>query len=323
MKPLVSIVIPTLNRAHVIDRALKSCQQQTFQDFEVIIVDDHRSKDDIAQATAFFDQSRLRLMLGFEGSAAAARNAGARAGQGEFISFLDSDDEFLPNKLERCIDALRKGDADVVYSQTYVDRGVNRLWIKPRDGIESSSDIFEYFFVNEGWVHPSTVVLKAKCYEKCAFDEKLGFGDDEQFAIDLARNGFKIQMIKEPLAIYSDPCDAQQLSKTPIFEPSNSKSNQSFQEWSENLKHLMSERTRAGFMARRTARFVARQSPLKALSYVWQAYKAGAVSSRRLLSLSALIFVPRTYHALSNVVANYGGIEVPDVVRKMRSPQVS
>ncbi len=87
--------------------------------------------------------------------------ASVSVAQGKYVAFLDSDDEFLPNKLERCLPLLEREPNMAVYSQTFVDRGVSRMWVKPARGLRDDEDIFEYLLLHKLWVHPSTIVLQA------------------------------------------------------------------------------------------------------------------------------------------------------------------
>ena len=203
-RPLFSIVIPTYNRAHVVADAIHSCIGQTISDFEIILVDDEKSTDDLAGVVTQFTGVDIRLVERFKGTAAAARNGGANVARGKYVAFLDFDDEFLPNKLERCLALLERETNIAVYSQTFVDRGVKRMWVKPARGLRDGEDIFEYLFLHKQWVHPSTVVLQVDDARKHPFREDLKFGDDTQFAVDLCRAGIKLRMIEEPLAIYRD-----------------------------------------------------------------------------------------------------------------------
>ncbi len=95
----VSTVIPTYNRATVLDRALRSAVAQCEPGDEVIVVDDGSSDDTEAVVRAHGD--RVRLLRTDHRGAGAARNAGVRAAKGELVAFLDSDDEWMPGKLAR------------------------------------------------------------------------------------------------------------------------------------------------------------------------------------------------------------------------------
>ena len=99
--PVVSVIIPTYNRAHLIGRAIRSVLDQTYQDWELIVVDD-ASTDDIPGIVKGFTDGRVKYIRHDENKgAAAARNTGIQAARGAYIAFLDSDDEWLPEKLER------------------------------------------------------------------------------------------------------------------------------------------------------------------------------------------------------------------------------
>jgi glycosyltransferase involved in cell wall biosynthesis len=99
--PTISVIIPTYNRAHMIGRAVRSVLSQTFQDFELIVVDDgsHDGTEDVIRR---FGDARIRyLRHDVNKGAQAARNTGIDAVRGNYISFLDSDDEWRPDKLQR------------------------------------------------------------------------------------------------------------------------------------------------------------------------------------------------------------------------------
>ena len=99
--PTISVIIPTYNRAHMIDRAIRSVLSQTFRDFELIVVDDG-SEDDTDDVIRRIDDARVRsIRHEVNKGAQAARNTGIDAVRGEYISFLDSDDEWRPDKLQR------------------------------------------------------------------------------------------------------------------------------------------------------------------------------------------------------------------------------
>jgi len=97
--PLVSVIIPTFNRQETISRAIRSCLSQSYQETELIIIDDC-SSDNTTEIVKGFKESRIRYFLHANNSGpAAARNTGLRNVKGEFVAFLDSDDEWLPDKV--------------------------------------------------------------------------------------------------------------------------------------------------------------------------------------------------------------------------------
>ncbi len=117
--PLVSVIVPVHNSADHLEECLLSIQQQTFTDFEIILVDDG-STDGSAQILAAFAaaEPRARIISGpATGSAGSARNAGMEVASGEYLSFLDSDDLFAPTLLEDLHRRAVEDNADVVLSK--------------------------------------------------------------------------------------------------------------------------------------------------------------------------------------------------------------
>lgn len=100
VQPRVSVVIPTYGRGELLCRAVKSVQAQTYRNWELIVVDDATPGSEVTDAIRGFDDPRLHLIRHASNlGAPAARNTGIRAARGEFIALLDSDDEWLPEKL--------------------------------------------------------------------------------------------------------------------------------------------------------------------------------------------------------------------------------
>ncbi|MBU0718429.1 MAG: glycosyltransferase [Planctomycetes bacterium] len=102
-RPTVSIVVPTYNRAELLPRALESIIGQTYGDWEIILVDDGSTDETPALADDYARRlgDRFVCLRQANAGSSAARNAGIDASRGRFLAFLDSDDEYLPNKLER------------------------------------------------------------------------------------------------------------------------------------------------------------------------------------------------------------------------------
>jgi glycosyltransferase involved in cell wall biosynthesis len=118
---LVSVVIPTYNHAHFLGRALQSVLDQTYGNWEVIVIDNH-SQDNTDEVLGRFVDPRINLLkIDNNGVISASRNIGIRAAKGEWIAFLDSDDWWMPNKLSECI-KMSNESVDFLYHDMTVVR---------------------------------------------------------------------------------------------------------------------------------------------------------------------------------------------------------
>ncbi|MCY4643170.1 MAG: glycosyltransferase [Bacteriovoracales bacterium] len=106
MKPNVSVVIPTYNRESLIGRAVQSVLAQSFRDFELLIVDDGSTDNTLEKLKDFCDD-RIKIIETPHRGVSWARNVGLSRAKGEWMAFLDSDDEWLPHKLESQWDYMR------------------------------------------------------------------------------------------------------------------------------------------------------------------------------------------------------------------------
>jgi glycosyltransferase involved in cell wall biosynthesis len=132
--PAISVITPAYNRPQPLERALRSVQAQSFRDFEIIVVDDG-STDDLLTLVPALHHPQVRYFRQTNQGASAARNTGLAAAQGEYISFLDSDDLFLPQNLEWLHAALAaEPQAGIAHGwATTVDHaGVETQWTRPR-----------------------------------------------------------------------------------------------------------------------------------------------------------------------------------------------
>lgn len=112
--PTVSVIIPTHNRPQLLARALSSVYDQTFTDFEVIVVDDGQSVKNHFFLASYWRMPNFQYIETAKNTGGAAtRNLGIKAAKGEFITFLDDDDEWLPTKLEKQVEALKNSSEEV------------------------------------------------------------------------------------------------------------------------------------------------------------------------------------------------------------------
>ena len=106
--PAISVVIPTFNRAKYLSAAIQSVLDQTYTDYEVIVIDDGSTDDTKSTLQAWTDAGQIRYHYQENAGVSAARNSGIAMARGQYIAFLDSDDLFLPQKLEKQIAAFER-----------------------------------------------------------------------------------------------------------------------------------------------------------------------------------------------------------------------
>lgn len=185
-RPTVSVVIATYNRSSSLGRSIRSVLEQTYNDLELIVVDD-ASSDNTAEVVLGFIDKRMRYVRRDKnGNCPAARNTGIIASTGKFVAFNDDDDEWLPDKLERQMKVFEVAPAHVgvVYCDFWVVRnGEKELYkathIMPEDGMPFRRALA---FPESGiWLQ--TAVFRRECFEKAGMlDETLpNFSDAEIF----------------------------------------------------------------------------------------------------------------------------------------------
>lgn len=198
--PAVSVIIPTYNRCRLLGRAVQSVLSQTFRDFELIIIDD-ASTDGTDNLIKSFDDSRIVYSPHEKRAGSnASRNIGIRIALGKYISFLDSDDEWLPEKLEKQISVFAGGNEKlgVVYTG-YSDENIDRDEpVIPH----CRGDIFTDLLVKNVVGSTTTPLVKCACFETAGlFDETMPASQDWDMWIRIARH-FEFDFVPEILARY-------------------------------------------------------------------------------------------------------------------------
>ncbi len=125
--PLISVILPTFDRADLLPRSISSVLAQTFTDWELIVIDDG-STDNTAEVVAIWQKkfAQLRYVRQANQGVGAARNRGVAEARGEYIACLDSDDEYLPTHLETRLELLRRHELDLIQGGVQVD---GKQWV--------------------------------------------------------------------------------------------------------------------------------------------------------------------------------------------------
>ncbi len=195
----VSIIIPTYNRAHLINRAIKSVLSQTLQNFEIIVVDDN-SNDNVEEIVKGFNDERIIYVLHKKTrGGSAARNTGIKKSRGKYIAFLDDDDKWLPAKLEKQIEKFYSSSDKVAliygWAEIRDENGKLSKELKPGRRGETLTQILKGNFLPS-----STVVVKRECFNNVGlFDEEFKSCQDREMWTRIAMH-YNVEVILENLA---------------------------------------------------------------------------------------------------------------------------
>jgi glycosyltransferase involved in cell wall biosynthesis len=203
--PLVSIVIPAYNAARFLPDTLRSLQNQTYKNIEVIVVNDGSTDDTTAVCLENRKELNLRVIEQANGGVSRARNAGLADVNGEFIALLDADDFLLPQSILKKVNLLiANPELAFVYSEvTYVDENLEN----PRPGpVALSKDLLHHLLLWDMETIPcpcSNLVFRSSCLtnKDVMFEPALSTIADKYFCAQLSRN-FIGGLISEPLFLY-------------------------------------------------------------------------------------------------------------------------
>ena len=194
---MVSVIVPTFNRKKTIIRAINSILNQTYIDVEIIVVDDC-STDDTQKVVNSLNSNKIKYVKHDKNrGACAARNTGIKLAKGEYIAFLDSDDEWLPEKLEKQINFLKSNDADIVFC-SHISYHDNKKIIFPNHKIYNN-DLFKKLLYGN-FITTGSILGKAECFHKVNFDLRLPRLQDWDLMINMVQN-FSIQHLNEILTV--------------------------------------------------------------------------------------------------------------------------
>lgn len=158
--PLISIVIPTYNHANFLGRALKSVVDQTYTNWELVVIDNHSSDNTNEIIEGFIDPRIKYLKINNNGVIAASRNMGIREANGEWIAFLDSDDWWTKDKLQQCVKVIND-KVDFIYH--YLEIASNKPRYLRRRLVKTpqvNAPVIMDLLVNGNKIHNSSVVVR-------------------------------------------------------------------------------------------------------------------------------------------------------------------
>jgi glycosyltransferase involved in cell wall biosynthesis len=205
----VSFIVPTYNRAHVIGRSIKSALDQTYRDFELLVVDDGSTDETFSALAPFLKLPNVRYLRHEKNKGSqAARNTGIKNARGHYIAFLDSDDTWIPKKTELQLDALeRKGeDCVVVTGILKIENGAQtRFFDRRYEGY-----VYPELLASDGPGYGCLLVPRAWLTQIGFLDENISAFADWDTCISLSKL-FEFTTVGEPCVNYyqDDPSAVQ------------------------------------------------------------------------------------------------------------------
>jgi glycosyltransferase involved in cell wall biosynthesis len=201
LQPIVSVIIPTYNRKDKVVEAIKSVVDQDFDNVEIIVVDDG-STDGTAE---FLKSLNLPVIVitQLNGGVSNARNTGIRASKGKYIAFLDSDDLWLPGKLEAQVKFLENHpDIPIVYTDQYLNIDGQNLDKTRFERNAPKDNMLLSAFVDLTPIHTSTVMARSDLFDELGmFSEDLHIHEDSELWNRIS-NHYKLGFIPKVLGVY-------------------------------------------------------------------------------------------------------------------------
>lgn len=200
-QPLVSVVIPSYNAAQYLPETLRSVLGQTYRNLEVIVVDDGSTDSTGTVIQEFVADSRVRYFQQPNGGAASARNRGVLESRGELVAFLDSDDLWQPEKLEKQVPLFRDPAVGIVYSdREHINEHGERIPCNPLVPYRGTCLAGQLLIRN--FVPMSSAVMRRDVFDKAGpFDTTLSRSEDLDFWLRAALH-YGFDFVHEPLVLH-------------------------------------------------------------------------------------------------------------------------
>jgi glycosyltransferase involved in cell wall biosynthesis len=200
MEPDASVIIPTYNRKDDLPKAIASCFEGNDDlDVEVVVVDDGSTDGTQEWGKALRDE-RIKYVRQKNEGAQVARNRGMNKAAGEFIKFLDDDDQLLPGALSEEIDQLEREGAALSCGHLHV-RGPNENRVFSQ---KPAPDIASGIFRGCVWTHPHTLLYRREALRGCRWDPAIPYHQDTAFAIEASTQALPETIVDRPVALYNN-----------------------------------------------------------------------------------------------------------------------
>jgi glycosyltransferase involved in cell wall biosynthesis len=188
-RPTVSACIITRNRAHLIGETIESLLQQTYQNFEIVIVDDG-SEDHTKKVVEGYKNPRIKYIKKKQEGIPTARNAAVAEASGDYICIVDDDDIQLPDRIERHLTAVEDGYVGSYGGWIDFDEELRELYYYPGRPYSLES----LLFTPKVLIHPASFVLR-EVLQSLQYNEEVLYGSDFDLALRIAASGYKLKHV--------------------------------------------------------------------------------------------------------------------------------
>ena len=200
---LVSVILPVFNSENYIRQSISSILKQTYRNFELIVVDDG-SKDKSGEVISSFQDSRIRKYSQTNAGPSAARNTGLSKTNGKYIAFIDADDLYFPEKLEKQVIFIESSGADAVYCDVQLlDEESKTIGTLTSEGVyRNREDFLAMLLFRQILPAPAALLIKRRCFDMgLKYDTRYFQAEDYKLTLDLASN-YSINYLPEILYSY-------------------------------------------------------------------------------------------------------------------------
>jgi glycosyltransferase involved in cell wall biosynthesis len=291
--PLVSVVLPTYNRARLLSRAVNSVLDQTYPNFELIVVDDC-STDGTEGVMQGFQDDRIRYIRHEKNQGAPiARNTGIRAAKGKYIAFQDSDDVWLSTKLEKQVNAFNSAPSDlgVIYTSFWLISDYEKTLI-PSSYLKQTEGKIHDVLLKMNFVSLSSAVVKRECFEKVGMFENIPRFQDWELWLRISQY-YYFKHLREPLVKVYRQSDSISRNTDVLITARKYILSKYYNELSKNSKLLSKHYSDIGI-------FLCSKGDIKeGRKYFFKAVSVNPFNAKLLLWTIASIFGSTTYNKYS------------------------
>jgi glycosyltransferase involved in cell wall biosynthesis len=295
LSEIVSVVIPTRNRPQLASQAVKSALAQTITSIEVIVIVDGPDQDTVNELKQIIDERLKVTELPINIGPSGARNAGVSMAKGAWIAFLDDDDEWLPLKIERQMEAADKSVyTSPIISSRFIAQTSKGKFIWPTRLPTYTESVAEYLFIRnslflgEAFIVTPTILAKKELLQKIPFNQDLPRHEDLDWLIRASQGAdVGIEFVSEPMAIVNLIYTKKRESLSNINDWKYSLN------WIRSVRELIVPQAYSGFLIAVVGPTAAREGDWSAFfPLIWEAFNLGAPRSFDILLYILMWLVP-------------------------------